>query len=294
MGQEKRAVFIQANARQQLGAKISAHSYKRNARDPDSFDVHILHVSDFPRLMNPDQSILRSGTVRQWDPDDLQSFTPLRFYPPQAMDFEGVAVVTDPDVFALGDIGELLNRDLEDKAIWAVPRPGHNKRPDYVATSVMLLDCAKLRHWQWDDYLDGLFGHRFDYFDWIDLTREDPSTIGFLDRRWNDFDRLKPDTKLLHTTKRRTQPWKTGLPVDFTLQRIWPVNFINKLLLKYQPHPDPNQEAFVYSLLAELVDSGEVTKDELRAEMAANHIRHDSLELIDRYRGWDPALALAA
>ena len=139
-----------------------AHSYKRNAREPDSFDVKILHTRDFPRLLNPDQSLIRGGQVRQWDPDDLQSFTPLRFYPPQAMGFDGRAVVTDPDVFALGDVGELFERDLEGKAIWAVPRPGHNRRPDYVATSVMLLDCSKLRHWEVDKFLDGLFGHKFD------------------------------------------------------------------------------------------------------------------------------------
>ena len=30
----------------------------------------------------------------------------------------------------------------------------------------------------------------------------------------------------------------------------------------------------------------EITKSELVAEMAANHIRHDFLDLIDRYRGW--------
>ena len=290
----KPTVFIQANDRQFLGARISAHSYKRNARDPDSFDVRILHTRDFPRLMDPNQSVVRAGRVREWDPNDLQSFTPLRFYPPQAMGFEGVAVVTDPDVFAVGDVGELFNRDLEGKAIWAVARPGHNNRRDYIATSVMLLDCSKLKHWKWQDYLDGLFGHRFDYFDWIDLEREDRSMIGFLEPEWNDFDRLTPRTKLLHTTKRRTQPWKTGLPVDFTLQRRWPVNLINRLLMRYLPHPDPNQEALVYSLLAELYDSGEVTQDELRCEMAANHLRHDSLELIDRYRGWDAQLALAA
>ena len=290
----KPTVFIQANARQYLGAKISAHSYKRNARNPDSFDVRILNARDFPRLMDPDQSILRAGQVREWDPDDLQSFTPLRFYPPQAMGFEGIAVVTDPDVFALGDVGELFERDLQGKPIWAVPRPGHNRRNDYIATSVMLLDCSKLKHWDFDKDLDDLFAQRFDYIDWIELKREDPSSIGFLEPEWNDFDRLTPRTKLLHTTKRRTQPWKTGLPVDFTLRRSWAVNLMNKLLLRYRPHPDPNQEAFVYSLLADLYDSGDVTEQELREEMAANHIRHDSLTLIDRYRGWDPHLALAA
>ena len=290
----KPTVFIQANDRQYLGAKISAHSFRRNARDPDSFDVRILHVRDFPRLLKPKQSVLRGGTLRQWDPEDLQSFTPLRFFPPEAMRFEGRAVITDPDVFAVGDVGELFSRDLEGKALWAVPRPGHNGRRDYIATSVMLLDCSKLKHWKWQEYLDGLFGHRFDYFDWIDLKREDPSSIGFLEPEWNDFDRLTPRTKLLHTTKRRTQPWKTGLPVDFTLQKPWAINLFNKWFSRYLPHPDPNQEALVYSLLAELYDSGEVTEDELRREMAANHIRHDSLELIKHYRGWDAQLALAA
>ena len=290
----KPTVFIQANDRQLLGAKISAHSYKRNASEPDSFDVKILEVRDFPRLMKPGQTIKRGRQIRPWEPDDLQSFTPLRFYPPEAMGFEGVAVVTDPDIFALGDVGELFKRDLQGKAIWAVPRPGHNKQADYIATSVMLLDCSNLKHWQFDKELDDLFAHRFDYLDWIELKREDRSTIGFLEPEWNDFDRLTPRTKLLHTTKRRTQPWKTGLPVDFTLRRSWPVDMINRLLLRYAPHPDPNQEAFIYSLLAEMVDTGEVTEDELRREMAANHIRHDSLQLVDRYRGWDAQLALAA
>ena len=55
----------------------------------------------------------------------------------------------------------------------------------------------------------------------------------------------------------------------------------------YEAHPDPNQEALVYSLLADLVDRGDVTKQELVEEMAANHVRHDSLELVDRYRGWN-------
>ena len=53
----KPAVFIQANYRQLLGAKISAHSYKKASARPDSFDVKIMRVQDFPRLMQPGQSI---------------------------------------------------------------------------------------------------------------------------------------------------------------------------------------------------------------------------------------------
>jgi len=290
----KRTVFVHANDRQMLGARISAHSYRRNAREPGSFDVKVLDVRDHPRLLRRGQTILRAGHVRDWDPDDLQSFTPLRFYPPQAMGFEGLAVITDPDIFGVGDVGELFQRDLQGKAIWAVPRPGHNDRDDYIATSVMLLDCAKLAHWRFDQDLDDLFAHRFDYVDWIELKREDRSTIGLLEPEWNDFDRLTPRTKLLHTTKRRTQPWKTGLPVDYTLRESGWFDALRRIRRqRYEQHPDRRQEALVYALLAEMVDSREVTKQELVAEMAANHIRHDSLELIDRYRGWQLLDAVA-
>jgi hypothetical protein len=204
------------------------------------------------------------------------------------MQFEGKAVVTDPDCFGVGDVAELFDRDMGGKSIMAVPRPGHNRRNDYIATSVMLLDCAKLKHWDFDQELDDLFAHRFDYIDWIELKREDPATIGFLEPEWNDFDRLTPKTKILHTTKRRTQPWKAGLPIDYTLRERGPFDFLRRLKRRhYEEHPDPNQEALVYSLLADLVDRGDVSKQELVAEMAANHVRHDSLELVDRYRGWN-------
>ena len=283
----KRAVFIQTNKKQLLGAKISAYSYKRNSKRPDSFEVHIMHAEDYPRLMQKGQSIRRADIVRDWDPDDLQSFTPTRFAPPKLMDYQGRAVVTDPDCFGVGDIAELLDRDMEGKSVMAVARPGHNKRNDYVATSVMLLDCAKLTHWDPDKDLDDLFEHRFDYIDWIELKRQPRETIGLLEPEWNDFDLLKADTKILHTTKRRTQPWKTGLPIDYTLRERGPLDFIRRLTRRrYDQHPDPNQEAFVYSLLAEMLDLDIVTRSEIEDEMRASHVRGDSLELIESYRGW--------
>ena len=284
----KNTVFIQANRRQMLGAKISAHSFKKSSARPDSFNVRILDTAEYPRLMAQGQSIRRAGHRRDWDPDDLQSFSPLRFAPPQMMRWNGRAVVTDPDCFGIGDVADLFDIEMDGKAVMAVPRPGHNKRYDYIATSVMLLDTAKLQHWKFDQDVDDLFAHRFDYIDWIELKREDRATIGFLDANWNAFDRLDSNTRILHTTKRRTQPWKTGLPVDYTLRERGPFDFIRRLRHQYyQPHPDRNQEALFYSLLADLVDDGQVTKQEIVAEMAANHIRHDSIELVDRYRGWE-------
>jgi hypothetical protein len=247
-------------------------------------------AEDQPELQQPGRTFLRGGHERRWDPDDLQSFTPLRFAVPDLMGHQGLALVTDPDVFAVGDVGELFTRDLQGKAIWCRPRPGYDKITDPLATSVMLLDCARLPHWRFKEDIQALWDHRIDYLDWINLKREDLSTIGLLEPEWNDFDHLTPRTKLLHNTKRRTQPWKTGLPVDFTLRErrglmslVMPI--VRIAAPNYTRHPDRNQEAYFFALLAEGLDSGSIAREQVEQEVRLGHVRPDSLALIDRYRG---------
>jgi hypothetical protein len=286
----KPTVFIHTNDKQMLGALVSAHSYRRNSRGTDSFDVRILRAEDYPELQQRGRTLLRGGHVREWDPDDLQSFTPLRYVPPDEVGHEGLALVTDPDVFAVGDVAELFSRDLQSKAIWCRPRPGYHKITDPLATSVMLLDCSKLPHWRWREDMHALWDHRIDYLDWINLKREDLETIGLLEPEWNDFDHLTLRTKLLHNTKRRTQPWKTGLPVDFTLKERrgimgLAIPIVRMVAPNYTRHPDRNQEAYFYALLAEAMDAGSVTRDQVEREVALGHVRPDSLTLVDRYRG---------
>src|SRR5439155_1045714 len=167
----KPVAIIHTNAKQMLGALVSAHSYRRNSRNPDAFDVRILRAEDCPELQVRGKTFLRGGHVREWDPDDLQSFTPLRYSIPDLVDHQGLALVTDPDVFAVGDVGELFTRDLQGKAIWCRPRPGYDTITDPLATSVMLLDCAKLPHWRFRENLKALWEHRLDYLDWINLKR---------------------------------------------------------------------------------------------------------------------------
>jgi hypothetical protein len=293
----KPVVFIHTNHKQRLGALVSAHSFRRNAQDPDAFDVRLLETSDFPDLQVAGRTFLRAGRGRAWDPDDLQSFTPLRFAVPEVMEHRGLALVVDPDVFAVADAAQLFRRDLQGKAIWCRARPGHNESPEYLATSVMLLDCSRLPHWRFAEDLDALWNHRLDYVDWIELRREDRSTIGLLEPEWNDFDRLTPQTKLLHTTKRRTQPWKTGLRVDYTLREGGKAGLAVPLRRffkpRYRPHPDPQQEAYFYALLAEALDTRSIDRSEVEREIALGHVRPDSLALIERHRGrlWPAELA---
>ena len=298
----KPVVFIHTNAKQRLGALVSAHSFRRNARDADAFDVRLLETSRYPELEQGGHSFVRGRHVRRWDPDDLQSFTPLRFAVPDEMDHQGVALVVDPDVFAVGDAGEVFARDLEGKAIWCCPRPGHNNSPNYLATSVMLLDCGKLPHWRFAANLRALWGGELDYIDWIELRREERATIGLLPPEWNDFDHLTPDTRLLHTTKRRTQPWKTGLAIDYTLRETGLSRlaspFRGLFRRRYHAHPDRNQEAYFYGLLAEAIELSSISRDEVDEHIRLRYVRPDSLALMERYRGrlWpaDPAAPKAA
>ena len=117
----------------------------------------------------------------------------------------------------------------------------------------MLLDCARLTHWRTEAQFDEMFRFERDYMDWIGLKLEDRDTIDSFEDAWNDFDHLDTNTRLLHNTKRWTQPWKTGLPVDFrpadTFRLFPPRHWIRRARRAlfgdyrfagaYKPHPDP-------------------------------------------------------
>lgn len=279
-----------------LGALVSRYSLQKNSAHADKFDVQFIEVKDFPSMAQHEgKKYRRDGEMRPWYNDDLQSFTPLRFCPPALMGYEGQAVVMDPDIFAIGDIWELLSRDMQGSAIMCRPKSGRKGRKGAYASSVMLLDCAKLAHWQFDKNFSEMFEPvKRDYMDWVSLKLEDSATIGLFENEWNDFDTLTENTKLLHNTKRKTQPWKTGLHIDYrpadTFQLFPPRHWIRrgrralfgdyKFAGTYAAHPDPRQEAFFFGLVKEGLEDGVFTEAQLRDEMSQGHLRPDALELL--------------
>jgi hypothetical protein len=289
----KPCVFIHTNPKQWLGALVSQYSLKRNSAHADAFDVRIIHTDDHPFLQAREgQLYLRDGLKRLWLMDDTQSFTPLRFMPPKLMNYGGRAVIMDPDVFAVGDIHELLSRDMQGKSVMCRSKRGAKA----FASSVMLLDCSRLKSWDCEAQFNEMFEFKLDYMEWIFLKCEPPETIGLLEEEWNDFDRLTEKTKLLHNTKRLTQPWKTGLRIDYTpalkTRRFRPLGWLRRsremvfgrygMLGRYKPHPDPNQENYFFGLLRECLNKGVVSEDILRDEMKEENIRPDALEVIER------------
>ena len=243
--------------------------------------VHIINVDEINEFKDfAGKTYFRNGKLLTYDPNDLQSFTLSRFTPPEHMNFQGRAIVIDPDIFATGDISAFMNMDLEGNSIAAC------RKGDAWQSSSMLLDCAKLTHWKIADTLSKLEKKELDYSDIMGLKKE--THIKEIPSIWNSIDHLDSETKLLHTSNRITQPWSTGLPIDFTptpmpkLFGIIPREPIHKLLGKYpthyKKHPDNNIEEFFLKLVKDAVNAGVLTKDMLEKEIYANRMRKDIFE----------------
>ena len=143
----KPVVFIHTNEQQMLGAIASAHSFRRQSRHPERFEIRILRLEETPHLHRREgQRYLRMGKMATWHNDDLQSFSPLRRWCRKLMGYQGRALVTDPDVFSVGgDVLELLESDMGGKAVICRNLPAEKGGgAGKWASSVMLLDCARL------------------------------------------------------------------------------------------------------------------------------------------------------
>jgi hypothetical protein len=260
-------VFIQSNEQQLLGAILAKYAIQRF--NP-SLHVEIIKVEEVPAFQKFVGSTYRPN-YGTYTFDDLQSFTLTRFMPPELMQYEGRALVIDPDIFAVADITPLFSLDLKGAAIAACPK--HNA----FDTSVMLLDCDKLKHWSIDSILSEIKKDGSAYAAWMDLRNE---KVHPLSRIWNSLDSLNAETKMLHTTVRLTQPWKTGLPIDFTfnpMPKLFGVipRFWASYPKTYQPHPDAVVEKFFFTLAHDALKAGAVTESMLDTAISNQDIRSD-------------------
>ena len=55
----------------------------------------------------------------------------------------------------------------------------------HYASGVMLLDCAKLKHWKLATDFDALFTGKREYKKWMNLGYEEPASIGLIEAEWN-------------------------------------------------------------------------------------------------------------
>lgn len=274
-------IFIHTNNKQGIGAVLSKFSIERSLSNK-SIEVGFINVDNLNQFKNfAGKKYLRAGKESVYNPKDLQSFTLSRFMPPELMNYEGRALVIDPDIFALSDISELFSVDMREKAIACC------SKKDAWDTSMMVLDCARLKHWKIEDILNKLEKKELDYSDIMTLKIESRDTLMEMSRIWNNLDTLTPETKMIHMTNRLTQPWRTGLPIDFTrnpmpkILGIIPREPIHKILGKYpthyKQHPIKEVEKWFFKLVDDAIKSGELTKEEIEEEIQKGEVRKDLL-----------------
>jgi len=293
----KPTIFIHTNDKQMLPAKVCAYSLEARSKHSEAFEIRLLRLEETPYLYpgREGRRYLWDRRVCIWHNRDLQTFGPLRMMVPELMNFQGRALVLDPDIFAVGDVYELLQRDMKGKAILSRRRPS-----GFFTSSVMLLDCAQLKHWHWNQNIDAIFAFKLDLYHWLALKSENPDTIGVLEDEWNHLDVLNESTKLFHLTERLTQPWKTGLPVDFDLDQVgsylYRPGFHASDLVKrvkqsfsswrmlpmghYLPHPDLQQENYFVAMLKEAIEHGAISEQFVAEEIQRQYVRKDIFDLL--------------
>lgn len=269
-----------------FGAELARFAITRFLPKDTDIEVTFINVDELPVFQSfAGKSYLFAGTERTYNPKDLQSFTLSRFMAPELMNYQGKAVVIDPDIFAVKDISGIFDLDMQGKSIAAC-----NKK-DAWDTSFMLMDCAKLTHWKMESILQGLADKKIDYVsDVTSLNREPKESLLSIPRIWNNLDTLTPETLAVHMTNRITQPWSTGLPIDFTRNKmpkifgIIPREPVHKLLGKYsthyQKHPDSRIEELFFTLVKEALAVGGISRELIQSEINKKHVRSDLFQKI--------------
>lgn len=153
----------------------------------------------------------------------------VRFHVPRLNGYQGRAVYLDADQLVFRDIHELA-AELDDRhAIALVNQPqgtfGTKPVGQHNQTSVMVMDCARLRDWDPATMFQHVVPNRAElapgqihYRDFMMLSWFDPALIQPIDPRWNHFNIVEPDSKLTHFSYVRHQPWKNPA---HPLTRLW-------------------------------------------------------------------------
>lgn len=280
-------IFICTNDNQSIGAKVSKQSILNRSSFQHS-DIEIINESEFPELKRFfSLPYKRKGKMIEHEKNDMQSFTLLRFIIPQLMNYHGRALVIDPDIFLVRDgLEQLLDFSMDNYSIYA--RKGSSKGS--WGSSVMLLNCSKLDHWNLSDFIDLLHAGALDYDDLINLKSEERK-IGILETKWNEFDAIKENTILLHTTEKITQPWRVGLELNSLITPLFHIiprapiyKLFGKNLTIGRDHPHKSVTRFFFKELSNCLAEGVIERHEIDHAIDSNFLRSDIYDELKKFQ----------
>ena len=266
-------VYITSNRYQNLAAKVAAYSFSRFG-----YETQIINVEDFDKIKsNFKKKYLKKGKIKIFE-DDLQSFTFLRFLIPSHFKSKDLILIIDPDIFAIKDPSDLIKEFKQKNHIHCTFL---NEKP---RTELMLVDPNNI-DWNFDEIINKIFNFKLDYNDLFSLNFNSKNKIEKIDNKFNELDKIKDSSVILHTTQRITQPWKLGLKVDFQKNysiKILLKNYLKKFLFmnhnkkvtsnKYIKHENEDVLNFVNSIFLEAYEKKIINLDEIKDSINQKYI----------------------
>ncbi|MDC1164960.1 hypothetical protein OAT83_05410 [Gammaproteobacteria bacterium] len=277
-------IFICTNDSQLLGAKVAKSSILRYSSFAEN-QVEILEEKSFKEFHEIyNQLFLRNGQMIAFDPNDFQSFTLLRFHIPFLMNYQNKALVIDPDIFLVREGLEKIFESSKNSSISAIESIYDN----FWDSSVMLLDCSRLKAWNLKNFITKIKIGEMDYQEILNL-KFCGNQVSELESKWNQFDKILDSTILLHTTARISQPWRVGLkfnsyikPILKIIPRKWIYKILGRPTDKGIEHPEAKVTNFFFNELEYALKNRHISMEYLRNAVKNNFIRKDIFEVLKK------------
>lgn len=195
-------VSIGTEPLQWVASEVLKHSIRRRTERRVEFTESWNKQTGWHPLIEKSPA-LRGGT----------QFNVWRWLTPALMGY-GKAIYLDADQVVLADIGDLWDQLQASKTTACVTEAvgifGGKKTPEpgKVQTSVMLMDCHKLRMAMQPCPIASCAAGRLEYRDLMQAAWLPRKEIQSLDPGWNHFGIHTPQTKLLHYSHVASQPYR--------------------------------------------------------------------------------------
>jgi len=203
-------IVIGTESSQLIPQKVLEYSIRAHTQQP--LEVHVIK-----------QDVARVGGT---------NFGFVRFVIPSYFNFQGRAIYMDADQLVFSDVLDLWD-SLDDQHAIALVQKAEgtfNGKPvlEGNQTSVMVLNCEKLHDWKPESIFSNVIPNRQTpnsgqilYRDFMMLKWLNSENLHSLPATWNHFNIVKDDTRLVHFSHVRSQPWRQKNHPLIGLWRSW-------------------------------------------------------------------------
>ena len=183
-------IFVGTSEGELIALKVLEFSIKRHTEH----EVEVTRIDNSHVPEPPDARFL-----------PYTNFSFGRFTIPHLANYQGRAIYLDSDMIVFKDISELWNTPFNNAKI--LTEEMNSLTDEEKVSAVMLMDCSKLP-WDINSIISG-FGKDYDYEELMTMEPllNDGDIKDGLVKGWNSLDHFDEQTRLLHYTKIKTQPW---------------------------------------------------------------------------------------